>query len=137
MLELTETALIFSIAILFLGSNTRLNNLYFDSSNDHTWCNYRNEADRQSLIRRRGNANNEIGVYYMTTLQEIILTHQRKKMEGLEDSFLPSVEPFFNKSMSHLTQGIDDFAIIGDAGLATVNAIHWILLGFCKKRLIM
>ena len=76
------------------------------------------------MIRRRGNANNEIGVYYMTTLQEIILTHQRKKMKGLEDSFLPSVEPFFNKSMSHLTQGIDDFAIIGDAGLATANANH-------------
>ena len=39
----------------------------FDVGLDLFWGG--DEADRSSLIRRRGNANNEIGVYYMNTLQ--------------------------------------------------------------------
>merc|ERR1719376_1134333 len=64
------------------------------------------DAERRSLIRRRGNANNEIGVFYLNHCTDVIVSENSDVM--------PAVKPWLKKSKMHMTQGVEDFTGIGD-----------------------
>merc|ERR1719414_674847 len=64
------------------------------------------QVERRSLIRRRGNANNEIGVFYLNHCSEVIVSR--------DEEVIPSIQPWLRKSQMHMMQGVEDFTGIGD-----------------------